>query len=101
VVSHDSAGRVSSIGHVGESGLRINGGYFVFRRTIFEYLKPGEDLVEAPFHRLIEQEKLMAYPFDGFWACMDTFKERQSLEDLYGSGKAPWMVWNSHDVESR
>ena len=101
VVSTDQAGRVSSIGHVGESGLRINGGYFVFRRTIFEYMKPGEDLVEAPFHRLIEQEKLMAYPYDGFWACMDTFKERQSLEDLYGSGKAPWMVWNSHLPESR
>ena len=101
VVSTDQSGRVNSIGHVGESGLRINGGYFVFRRTIFEYMKPGEDLVEAPFHRLIEQEKLMAYPYDGFWACMDTFKERQSLEDLYGSGKAPWMVWNSHEPGSR
>ena len=96
VVSHDAGGRVSAIGHVGESGLRINGGYFIFRRTIFEYLKPGEDLVDEPFHRLIEQEKLLAYPYDGFWACMDTFKEQQSLEDLYSTGRAPWMVWNSH-----
>jgi glucose-1-phosphate cytidylyltransferase len=101
VVQHDSSGLVSSIGHVGESGLRINGGYFVFRSTIFEYLRPGEDLVEAPFHRLIAEGKLLAYPYDGFWACMDTFKERQLLEDLYGNGRAPWMVWNGGEAETR
>jgi glucose-1-phosphate cytidylyltransferase len=101
VVQHEQSGRVQSIGHVGDSGLRINGGYFVFRRTIFEYLQPGDDLVEAPFHRLIAEGKLMAYPYDGFWACMDTFKERQLLEDLYGSGTAPWMVWNGKEPGSR
>jgi glucose-1-phosphate cytidylyltransferase len=101
VVQHEQSGRVQSIGHVGDSGLRINGGYFVFRRTIFEYLQPGDDLVEAPFHRLIAEGKLLAYPYDGFWACMDTFKERQLLEDLYGSGTAPWMVWNGKEPGSR
>lgn len=101
VVQHEQSGRVQSIGHVGDSGLRINGGYFVFRRTIFEYLQPGDDLVEAPFHRLIAEGKLLAYPYDGFWACMDTFKERQLLEDLYSSGTAPWMVWNGKEPGSR
>ncbi|HSC70041.1 MAG TPA: sugar phosphate nucleotidyltransferase [Candidatus Methylomirabilis sp.] len=101
VVQHEQSGRVQSIGHVGDSGLRINGGYFVFRRTIFEYLQPGDDLVEAPFHRLIAEGKLLAYPYDGFWACMDTFKERQLLEDLYSSGTAPWMVWNGKETGSR
>lgn len=96
VVNHEPDGRVRSIGHVGGSGLRINGGYFIFRRAIFEYLKPGEELVEQPFQRLIEQNKLFAYPYDGFWACMDTFKERQVLEDLYATGQAPWMIWDRH-----
>ena len=49
-----------------------------------------------PFQRLIEQNKLFAYPYDGFWACMDTFKERQVLEDLYATGQAPWMIWDRH-----
>ena len=44
--------------------------------------------------RLITDGKLMAYPHQGFWACMDTFKERQELEDVYGRGNAPWAVWN-------
>ncbi len=99
VVTADDTGRVQSIGHVGASGLRINGGYFVFRRSIFDYLRQGEDLVEAPFQRLIAEGKLYAYPHDGFWACMDTFKERQLLEDLYLSGHAPWMVWNGGHSE--
>jgi glucose-1-phosphate cytidylyltransferase len=64
------------------------------RQEIFDYLKDGEDLVEEPFRRLIADGKLMAYPHQGFWACMDTFKERQELEDVYGRGNAPWAVWN-------
>lgn len=100
VVQHDDSGRVTSIGQVGESALRINGGYFVFRRTIFDYLDAGDDLVDAPFQRLIAEGKLLAYPYDGFWACMDTFKERQLLEDLYATGQAPWMVWNGGWAEA-
>jgi len=94
VVQHDDAGKVTSIGQVGGSSLRINGGFFIFRRSIFDYLGPEDDLVDAPFQRLIAEGKLLAFPYDGFWACMDTFKERQLLEDLYSSGHAPWMVWN-------
>ena len=63
--------------------MRINGGFFVFRREIFDYMRDGEDLVEEPFQRLAAEGKLLAYPYDGFWACMDTFKERQLLEDIY------------------
>jgi len=53
----------------------------------------GEDLVEEPFRRLIADGKLMAHAHEGYWACMDTFKERQELEDAYGRGDAPWVVW--------
>jgi glucose-1-phosphate cytidylyltransferase len=93
VVTHDPTGYVTAIDHLIRSGLRINGGYFIFRRAIFDYLRPGEDLVEEPFQRLIAERRLLAYAFDGFWACMDTFKERQMLEEMYARGETPWMVW--------
>lgn len=86
-------GRVEHIRPIGEAGLRINGGYFYFRREIFDYLGPGEELVHAPFERLIAAGRLVAYPHDGFWACMDTFKEKQLLDDLYAQGTAPWELW--------
>ena len=73
----------------------MNGGFFVLRHDIFDFMREGEELVENPFRRLIEQGKLMAYPHNGFWACMDTFKERQELEDVFTRGNAPWAIWNS------
>jgi len=94
VASLESDGVVREIGHIGRSRTRINGGYFIFRKEIFNYIKEGEDLVEAPFHRLISEKQLVAYPYDGFWACMDTFKEKQHLEDLHAAGLAPWQVWD-------
>ncbi len=48
-----------------------------------------------PFHRLIEKSKLRAYPYDGFWASMDTFKDKQRFEDLLARGHAPWQVWKT------
>jgi glucose-1-phosphate cytidylyltransferase len=99
VVQHNEAGLVTGMSPVGATPLRVNGGYFIFRRRIFDYLREGEDLVEEPFQRLIDEGRLLAFPYDGFWACMDTFKERQLLEDLHNSGKAPWMVWNGSAPE--
>lgn len=87
-------GIVHRFDHIANGSVRINGGFFVFRREIFQYLKAGEDLMEGPIRRLIAEGQLMAYSHDGFWACMDTFKERQELEDIYSQGKAPWAVWN-------
>ena len=66
----------------------------LFRREVFQYIKDGEELVEEPFRRLISEGQLLSYSHNKFWACMDTFKELQVLEDLYGRGKAPWAVWN-------
>lgn len=66
----------------------------VLRQEAFNYLHDGEELVEEPFQRLIDEGKLMAYLHDGYWACMDTFKEKQDLEDLFGRGSAPWTMWN-------
>jgi glucose-1-phosphate cytidylyltransferase len=94
LINSDSSGIVKSIEHIGKSGARMNGGYMILRQDIFKYMRAGDELVDAPFHRLIGESKLMAYPHDGFWACMDTFKEKQDLDDLFGRGNAPWAVWN-------
>ncbi len=84
---------VTKVEHVGESVVRVNGGFFAFRREIFDYLKPGEELVHEPFQRLIREGKLLAHPHDGFWANMDTFKDKQRFEDLLARGDTPWRVW--------
>lgn len=93
LVSAGNDGVVHSIEHVRSGKFMINGGFFVLRHEIFDVIKEGEDLVDQPFHRLMETGQLIAYPHDGFWACMDTFREKQVLDDLYQSGLAPWMVW--------
>jgi glucose-1-phosphate cytidylyltransferase len=94
VISIEGEGVVKSIEHITSTGARINGGFFLFRREVFRYIKEGEDLVEQPFRRLISEGQLLTHPHNGFWACMDTFKELQELEDLYSRGNAPWAVWN-------
>ena len=75
----------------------INGGFFAFRREIFDYLQEGEELVEKPFERLIEREELVGYPYEGFWAPMDTLKDKHNLESLAASGRGPWEVWSDED----
>ena len=87
--------RVTRIAHAAASDSWINGGYFVFSKRIFDFMKPGEDLVNQPFQRLIEAGELITLKHTGFWACMDTFKERQHLEDLWSKGAAPWQVWQN------
>lgn len=87
---------VSGINSVAKSDVWINGGYFIFNESIFDHMHEGEELVEEPFQRLIDKEELTAYRHDGFFMCMDTFKEREILDDLYTHGKAPWGVWSSY-----
>lgn len=94
MISVDREGIVKSIEHITKTGARINGGYFLFRPELFRYMKEGDELVEQPFRRLISAGRLVSHAHNGFWACMDTFKERQELEDLYSRGDAPWTVWN-------
>jgi glucose-1-phosphate cytidylyltransferase len=93
-------GVVKGITDVRHSDVWINGGFFIMRPEIFDYIRPGEELVEEPFGRLIAEEKLLAYRYDGFWAPMDTLKDLQTLETLYQSGQAPWAVW-SRDGEAK
>lgn len=92
VVSLKHGGLVDSIQRVKDTDILINGGFFIFRREIFEYIQAGDELVEEPFQRLMRDGLLMGYRHDQFW-CMDTFKEHQELTDMYNAGKAPWELW--------
>lgn len=94
---------VSEIRAINSGNLRINGGFFIFKRDIFDYIRPNEELVLEPFNRLIREQQLIGYPYDGFWTSMDTFKDKQYLENLYYGGSAPWELWkrtnhNRHSV---
>jgi glucose-1-phosphate cytidylyltransferase len=94
VVSLGEGRGVEKIEYVRDSNMYINGGYFIFRNDIFQYIKEQEELVVEPFQRLIERKLLMGYKYDKFWHCMDTFKEQRELNNLYEQGNAPWEVWN-------
>lgn len=72
----------------------INGGFFVFNKKIFGYLKENSILEKDVFDKLVEEKQLCAYPFKGFWDCMDTFKDNQTLTELWKNNNAPWKVWN-------
>ena len=87
---------VSGIHAINNGSVRINGGYFIFKKEIFDSMGQQEELVNEPFHRLIAEKQLIGYPYDGFWAGMDTFKDKQQLETLWGSGAAPWEVWKGN-----
>ncbi len=93
VVEAAPDGTVHGVRHVTEIGLRINGGFFVMHQRYFDYARPGEDLMGEPAQRLVADGELAAFAHEGFWACMDTFKEKKLLDDIYGSGDAPWQVW--------
>ncbi|MGB9404198.1 MAG: glucose-1-phosphate cytidylyltransferase [Candidatus Acidiferrales bacterium] len=95
LVQSEPGGLVSEIKPITQTNVRVNGGYFVLKQDIFRYLKNGEELVLEPFQRLIAEKQLAAYEHDGFFACMDTFKDKQQLDDLYSQGNAPWEVWKN------
>ncbi|PYM69095.1 MAG: glucose-1-phosphate cytidylyltransferase, partial [Candidatus Rokuibacteriota bacterium] len=79
-ISVNNDGLVGEIRDVTQSDLRINGGFFVFKRDIFSYIRDGEELLREPFERLVARKQLVAYKYDGFWASMDTFKDKRHLD---------------------
>jgi glucose-1-phosphate cytidylyltransferase len=95
------ASLVSHIHAINNGSIRINGGFFVFNKRIFDYMREKEELVIEPFHRLLEEKQLIGYAYDGFWASMDTFKDRQQLEGLCLGGTAPWELWKTTGAAQR
>ena len=100
-VSVKNGGTVTAIKDIQTSNIRINGGYYVLKNEIFDYLDGRSELVEEPFRRLIQEGQLTTYRYDGFWACMDTFKDKQLLEDMHLSGNVPWQVWKPETPSRR
>ncbi len=93
VVQIDDGGIVEDVVPISDSSTWMNGGYFVLRDKIFDFLEDGEELVVQPFQRLIARRELFAMKYNGFWSCMDTFKDKQRLEDMVARGETPWEVW--------
>jgi len=94
----DETGRVSALRNSDDANIWINGGYFLMRPEIFEYIREGEELVVEPFRRLIEADQLLAYKYTGFWRAMDTLRDRQALEDMVERGKMPWRIADRQPV---
>jgi glucose-1-phosphate cytidylyltransferase len=93
IVNIENDGIVKYVQELGQSDVWMNGGFFILRQEIFDYIKEGEELVNEPFERLIEEEQLISQKYDGFWLSMDTFKDKQVLDEMYARGEGPWEVW--------
>jgi glucose-1-phosphate cytidylyltransferase len=94
VVEIDGSGIVNQVTPMRDLRQWENGGYFVLRPEIFDYLSEGEDLVEDVLPRLVPQGRVLAFPHKGYWSPADTLKERAQLEAMYDRGHCPWMIWD-------
>lgn len=86
-------GLVTQMGAMSDQEMLINGGFFVLRNTVFDYIEEGDELVDQPFGRLIAERKLASFRWKGFWQCMDTFKDKITFDRMEARGNSPWMVW--------
>jgi len=73
----------------------VNGGFFVFNRSIFEYLSTDDfcDLEVGPLEQIAKDGQFMVYKHQGFWACMDTLRDMEYLNKIWNDGKAKWKIW--------
>jgi glucose-1-phosphate cytidylyltransferase len=99
VVDIMAGSMVTGLTPVADMAMRINGGYFVLRQGIFDYLNEGDDLVRDACVRAAKDGLMRAAQYDGFWAPMDTLKERSALEAQYRSGNSPWALWRERPVD--
>lgn len=77
-----------------DDGSMINAGFMVLEPQVFDYVKGDDTILERePLERLAAEGELMAYKHEGYWQCMDTQRDKQKLEELWVSGKAPWRKW--------
>jgi len=73
----------------------INSGFFVFNKKVFGYLNEDSILEDKPLKQLAKNRQLIAYRYNGFWECMDTYKDTRMLNEMYKSGNAKWIVWDN------
>ena len=86
---------VQDIRDANNADIWINGGFFALKQEIFDHMEDGEDLVAQPLQRLIKKQQLTGYRHHGFWACMDTLKDKQAFDQMHERGDTPWQVWLS------
>ena len=96
IVKREADGLVTSFNHITTFGVHINTGYFILRKEIFDCMECGDELVEQPFQRLIQKNQLVSWEHQGFWASMDTYKDKQKLDEEYNKGNSPWEVWRKN-----
>jgi glucose-1-phosphate cytidylyltransferase len=99
VVDMREDGSVLGLTPVADTAMSINGGYFVLRQGIFDYLDEGDDLVMDGCVKAARDGRVRAVKYAGFWAPMDTLKERTVLETQYKHGISPWAVWRDRPVD--
>jgi glucose-1-phosphate cytidylyltransferase len=90
----DGDGRVLGFQEKPRSEHWINGGFFCFGAGAWDYLEPNSVLERAPLERMAADGQLRAHRHEGFWECMDTYKDAVQLNDLWASGEAPWRMWD-------
>jgi glucose-1-phosphate cytidylyltransferase len=78
----------------------INGGFFCFETGVLDFLGADSVLEREPLSRLAAEDQLRAFRHDGFWDCMDTYKDAVVLNDLWTAGQAPWRIWDGAAVEA-
>ena len=100
LVRFEGKHRVRGVTDVSKADLWLNGGYFMFRREVLDEIRPGEDLVPDVLPRLIEQDQVLGYRYDGFWAPMDTLRDVQRLDAYVQSGHMPWAVWQNPPADA-
>jgi glucose-1-phosphate cytidylyltransferase len=92
-VAHlDGDGRVLGFEEKPRSERWVNGGFFCFERGVFDYLRADSVLEREPLQHLAADGELRAHRHEGFWECMDTYKDAVALNDLWASGKPPWLL---------
>lgn len=92
LLSFDAAGKVEKFQEKPQVDQWINGGFFIFQKEFFNYLEENSVLEKEPLERLSKDGGLYAYKHEGFWKCMDTYKDTLALNELWASGKAPWGI---------
>jgi glucose-1-phosphate cytidylyltransferase len=100
VTELDAEGRVRGFREKPRSEHWINGGFFCFSPAALSYIAAGGDaavLERAPLEGLARDGELRAYRHEGFWECMDTYKDAVALNDLWASGAPPWRIWPQQD----
>ncbi len=97
----DSGERVTGFREKPRLDYWINGGFFVCEPEFLDHLDGDSVLEREPLERLAAAGRLGAYRHDGFWDCMDTYKDAVTLNDLWAADRAPWRIWDREPAGRR